>query len=46
MRTPKQLIIQYAYSEARHLRKILEVKNKSDFKKANSSELELLRMQL
>jgi len=38
---------QYAYSvKARHLWTILEVKNKSEFKKATSGELERLCMQL
>jgi len=46
MKTPKQSISHYAYSEVRHLRTILEVKYKFESKKANNSELELLRMQL
>ena len=32
-----------SYSEARHLRTSLEVENKSEFKKADSSELDMGR---
>ena len=34
---------QCAYSEARHLRTSLEVENKSEFKKVDSSELDMRR---